>query len=592
MKPLSRFSRKLLGVLLLFYVLTTSILWFAVTPITRQIFLANLEERSALLMSRLPKEGDFQDLVHFLNNQKERLFFRVTLFGEQGQLLYESVQDSSTLDSKGVSQAELERRNFLKNNEVRQALDTGHGYSQHYSNLTSQAMAYVARSFDYGGLRYVIRTSSPLEPLLSLESNLHLAIVCLTSLVFLCLTFMLWRMVTRLNRPLSELLKTLPAYQKLLHNPKHKLPKFSPKNAGDFEGLIKTLNLLAKQMQHAKHDLSYERSEKEALLESMTDGVVALDRKLQVVYVNPALSNVFHAPTDNWIDHPFPEKEFAPIAQLLRQCQKKREVISEEVTLQRDIEITTDVLISPKVDASGYMMVARDRTAAAKLLEMRRSFVANASHELKTPITIIRGFAETLHDNIDLPKKIVSDITEKILRNCHRMEELIRSLLSLAAVEQFHAEDLYVCNLPALTQEALEELSDLSQNAQVTLHCNDPKNCQIQGKADLLNVVLVNLIENALKYSQEPKEIQIKIENTENEVTWEIQDNGIGIPKEDLPYIFERFYTVDKARSKKMGGYGLGLSLVRAIVRKLGGTIEVSSSLQEGSAFTLTFPNN
>ena len=222
---------------------------------------------------------------------------------------------------------------------------------------------------------------------------------------------------------------------------------------------------------------------------------------------------------------------------------------------------------------------------------MRKEFIANASHELKTPITIIRGFAETLHDNPQLPVAMLADITEKIVRNCQRMTTLIKDLLTLSDIENLPSSRLVECNLIELMEHCREMALSVHPSAKIAISSNKPNLSLIVDPA-LMEHAFINLIDNAAKYSNQPAEINIILTDLEDAVRIQIADKGIGIPSQDLDHIFERFYTVNKAHSRKLGGSGLGLSIVQNIVQKHQGKVSVESELGKGTTFTILLPKS
>lgn len=226
-----------------------------------------------------------------------------------------------------------------------------------------------------------------------------------------------------------------------------------------------------------------------------------------------------------------------------------------------------------------------------RLLEMRKDFIANASHELKTPVTIIHGFAETLCDYPDLPQETRTDIMEKVMRNCRRMTILIKDLLILSDVENIPLSRLHECNLAEIIQTCFLTLQDKFPTA--TFNLDIPPECDVNVIADpsLMELAMVNLIENAAKYSKAPAHVDVALRREKENLVITIADKGIGIPPEDLEFIFERFYTVDKAHSQKMGGSGLGLSIVQNIINKHFGKISVQSQLGQGTTFTIILPS-
>ena len=223
------------------------------------------------------------------------------------------------------------------------------------------------------------------------------------------------------------------------------------------------------------------------------------------------------------------------------------------------------------------------------MLEVGKDFIASASHELKTPITIIRGFAETLQDMKNLPQDMMDDILEKIVRNCHRMDNLVKNLLTLADIENIPLMNTQYCDLEALLQECKRVVLSIYPLASIQIQ--KPLG-SITAEVDpgLLELAILNLLGNAVKYSQSPAQVSISMHQNPDEVQISIRDQGVGISPEDLEHIFERFYTVNKAHSRKLGGAGIGLSLVKTIVEKHEGIIQVTSAIGKGSTFTVCLP--
>ena len=213
-----------------------------------------------------------------------------------------------------------------------------------------------------------------------------------------------------------------------------------------------------------------------------------------------------------------------------------------------------------------------------------KDFIANASHELKTPITVIRGFAETLRDHPMLSQDNVKEIADKLVRTSIRLEKVMRSLLNLADAENSSRLYFRQVNLRDIAEDARKALQTTFPGARVEVV---GAQAFVLADPDLVELALMNLLENAVKYSEGVADIQMTV----GEGWIEVADRGIGIPAEELPYVFERFYAVNKARSRKVGGAGLGLSIVKAVMEKHGGKVTVRSELGKGSAFTLKFGN-
>lgn len=225
-----------------------------------------------------------------------------------------------------------------------------------------------------------------------------------------------------------------------------------------------------------------------------------------------------------------------------------------------------------------------------QIIEMGKAFIANASHELRTPITIIRGFAETLQDFPDLPEETRKMIIEKIVRTCGRLEKLVKSLLTLSDIEHLSEEAFRSYDLLKIAETCKNQLLIACPEVQIVI-CNKCPSSLVKVEPDLLELAVMNLLENAVRYSRGTAQIEITLRKLQSRIALEIADKGMGIPQDDLPLIFDRFYTVNKAHSRKLGGAGLGLSIVKTIVDKHKGECCVSSKLGKGSTFSLIFPN-
>ena len=216
-------------------------------------------------------------------------------------------------------------------------------------------------------------------------------------------------------------------------------------------------------------------------------------------------------------------------------------------------------------------------------------FIANASHELRLPLTVLKGFAETLQNHPDMPQEMIQNVAEKMVFASARLEKLLQSLLWLADAENADAAFLSVQLFPLLL--TCKELALTTHpEAQITVVC-DNKEIAALGESTLLELAVLNLLENGIKYSPKPAVIQVSLSQTDQDVVMAIQDHGMGIEPKNLPHIFDRFYAVDKGRSKKMGGVGLGLAIVKSIVERHGGKISVSSELGKGSLFQILLKN-
>jgi two-component system phosphate regulon sensor histidine kinase PhoR len=547
--------------------------------IVTEIVYRSLRERSAEIVEKIKNEADDYALVQKLKDQRYLIFFRVGLITDERKLLY----DSYTRRLLGPDF----NQNLAKHPEVEQAFLEGVGYYEGDSELLGQRFVYMATAFDFHGKTYILRTAFPYKFVGELSHDIKKGLIGLSVIVLLLFSVMSWYLVHRLTQPLHEIITAIRPYQsgQLAELPEVKV---DPRTYEEARLLADTLNTLSTKIQSHIDLLTLERNETSSVLESLVEGVIAVDDKMVVTYANPVALSLLCLTKEELIGKNFSVAHLPECSDLILACRQSNKWTTKNLEVERKGRLLhLDVIVVPKSNQGGAVLVLEDKSAEHRLEAMRKDFIANASHELKTPITIIRGFAETLHDNPNLPKETFDTITEKILHNCNRMSALVKDLLLLTDIEHIPQSRLINCDLASLAESCCHTLQDLHPEAKVTFHQLCKEAMTLQGDPSLLELAIMNLLENAAKYSQAPAQIAVTLDRQQNDITLSIADKGIGIPSEDLDYIFQRFYRVDKARSRKLGGSGLGLSIVKTIVEKHGGKISVASKLGQGSAFTI-----
>jgi len=368
------------------------------------------------------------------------------------------------------------------------------------------------------------------------------------------------------------------------------------KARNEFGHLSRTINTLAQELERSKQTIATSDEAKEALIEGLEDGVMVLDAHLTVKMANRRCARIVKVPKDQLHSSHFSalaEKIAAPLWQkcsvLLKKVMETQTVMLETFHTEGGGKAHIDIRVTPLPHNSGVVLVFRDRSSDYKILEMGRDFIGNASHELRTPITIIKGFAETLHDMPEISGAMLEDITEKIVRNCQRMNALVKNLLLLADLDSASKARVQSCELVSLVGNCNQTLLALHPSAIIeTLH--NKEEIIYEADPELLELAITNLLQNGAKYSNDDPEMKVTIEEKESEVLISISDKGIGIPSKDLPYIFDRFYTVNKAHARRLGGAGLGLSIVKRIVQQHEGEIHASSVLGQGTTFSILLP--
>jgi signal transduction histidine kinase len=356
----------------------------------------------------------------------------------------------------------------------------------------------------------------------------------------------------------------------------------------EFHKLAFTLNSLTERVQRQIETLTSQREETEEILESLEEGIIAVDTSARVTFVNRTACRMLKSSREELLkqvlraDSPLSSRCHESILEALQTSQS----IVHTLTLREKEVCYLDLIAAPLAHQNGALLVLRDKTSDYRIVELGKDFIANASHELRTPITIIRGFAETLQDLPDLSRPMLDEITEKIVRTCVRLDKLVRSLLTLSDIENLSKDRLKTADLLLLVENCRHHLLAANPSVQIEIK-SDLHSAPILADADLIELAILNLLENGVKYSSHPAHIEMEIEKVDQETHLKIKDHGIGISSLDLLHIFDRFYTVDKARSRKSGGAGLGLSIVKTIAEKHKGRIAATSEVGKGSTFTL-----
>jgi two-component system phosphate regulon sensor histidine kinase PhoR len=379
-------------------------------------------------------------------------------------------------------------------------------------------------------------------------------------------------------------------------NLNHKIPLT---NSVETDNLAEALNQMASQMDERNNPVLTRHSGQEAVLSSMMEGVMAIDAEEKLISMNQAAAKLFNVIPSQAQGHYIQEiVRNTQLYQFVVRALSSHQVIEDDIALRgekgdRLLQVRGTILRDAQKKVFGALVVLNDVTRLRRLENVRRDFVANVSHELRTPITSIKGWVETLMDEeLKNPEQAMQSL-KIISKQADRLNAIIEDLLSLSKIEQetessgivtekanvrevIHAA-VIVCNAKA-AQKQLRV--DIQCDGEMWANINPP----------LLEQALVNLIDNAIKYSDPGKAIIISVVLSAKEVAIYVKDEGCGIPEDHLPRLFERFYRVDKARSRKLGGTGLGLAIVKHIAHAHRGTVSVESTPGKGSAFSIHLP--
>ena len=365
------------------------------------------------------------------------------------------------------------------------------------------------------------------------------------------------------------------------------------KSDDEISKLTESFNFMATGLKETLTEISSEKNKMETILNYMTDGVVAFNLKGEVIHINPASVKILgeELPGDTYNDYARKYGiEYSIEDVLYLQSQKTKEMLINYA--DRVIKVYFAVFTDEAKKPEGIIAVLQDITEQQRLENMRNEFVANVSHELRTPLTSIKSYTEALLDGAIEDKEECERFLGVINSETDRMTRLVKDLLQLSRLDnqqmKWHMEDV---SFEDLVRSVVERVQMEARDRKQTLECYTMGNIpNIEADYGRIEQVVFNLLNNAMKYTPEGGKITVYIGIMYNEVYMKVADTGIGIPENDLPMIFERFYRVDKARSREMGGTGLGLSIAKEIVEAHSGVITITSEAEKGTEVTVRLP--
>lgn len=359
--------------------------------------------------------------------------------------------------------------------------------------------------------------------------------------------------------------------------------------------LTTSLNILARNLEEAELSREMHQDRLETLIENIGSGVIFIDNKSYITLINREYKKLFNVDPVHFmfrVYHDVIESEEVII--LIEEIFRTEKSIKRQIVLPienepRHFEVYGAPIIGNHDEWNGILLIFHDITELKRLEQIRKDFVANVSHELKTPITSIKGFSETLLDGALYDEDTLRNFLTIILNESNRLQVLIQELLHLSKMEhqviEIQSDNI---DLVMLLEEIGTMLSTRMQNKQITFEIDVPEQAMVEGDLPRIKQVFINLLSNAVNYTPVGGKVNVIVKEENDFVTVAIQDNGIGIENKELPRIFERFYRVDKARSRDSGGTGLGLSIVKHILEIHHGKVTVDSTVGVGTVFTVT----
>jgi two-component system phosphate regulon sensor histidine kinase PhoR len=518
----------------------------------------------------------------FCKKAGEQLSARITLISISGKVI-------------GDSQENSERMNSHSNRpEVINALKGETACSVRYSSTLRKHSMYVEIPVENDtAVIAVIRVSVTVNSIADQSSSVRsriifgsVVIALIAAGISLILSHRILRPVRIMKQGAKEFAEGNLKYR--IHVP----------DSEDMGKLADAMNLMAEQLDERLRDIVRQRNEYKAVFSSMSEGIIAVDRDEYVIRMNEAAARMFHAG--------FSEPECRSLQEVIRNPDLQRFVkkaLAGENPVESDIvfyyngEHILNTHTSPLLDNDGEqigaLVVLNDVTRLRHLETMRRDFVSDVSHEIRTPLTAIKGFVETLRGGAIRRPDEAERFLEIIERHVNRLAAIIDDLMNLSKIEQEkegQGIQREICAVRDILVTAVQVCQAKAREKNIIFELNCDSEITVPASPPLLEQAAVNLLDNAVKYSDRDSTVRITVSLMDREVVIAFQDHGIGIAREHLPRVFERFYRVDKARSRKQGGTGLGLAIVKHIVQAHGGYVNVESTPGKGSLFSICLP--
>ncbi|MCC3375887.1 two-component system histidine kinase PnpS [Cohnella sp. REN36] len=526
-----------------------------------------------------------EQAAHF----KQIADMRVTYIRTDGIVLGDSDHAPETMD------------NHLTRKEVKQALASGVGSSIRHSDTLGQNMLYVAMTVRDGAgqTEGVIRLAMSLKEVERSLGNMWLALIAGLAIVFAIAALVSYRVALGVTRPLERM--TDAAKRMADMDYAIRIPAAGKDEVSE---LARALNAMAASLQGQMDELRQNETQLQSVLDNMISGVVMIGQDGKIQLYNRSAELLLGSSAKERVGRSYTEaKQQYELLQIIREALETHEPLHEELTVyypeERLLELNLVPMRMGEDTEPGLLLVLQDVTAIRRLERMRSEFVANVSHELKTPVAAVKGFAETLLAGAVNDPETAQSFLTIIHDESERLNRLIGDILELSKIEsrrsplQFSPVDLKI-----FLERLMEFMRTEAAKKSIEMELQVEEELFLEADEDRLGQILLNLLQNGINYTPDGGRVKIVAEYVEGEAEAEgedrvritVSDTGIGIPKKDIPRIFERFYRVDKARSRSSGGTGLGLSIVKHLVELHHGSIRVESTVGVGTRFIIELP--
>ena len=565
------------------------IIWFFMSSINRtsyeEMIETHLSENGAVISSSIEASGmDIQNdnIVEWFNKLDLPKDVRFTLIDSDGDVIFDNDNHTSLME------------NHLKRPEVEAAKksnDTSQSFIR-YSDTEEIDMMYVAKPIHVDGeIVGYIRTATPLYTIDNAVKQMWWTLFVVFLFIFIASLISAALLAYSVTKPINKIMEVT---NRLKHQDYS--ARINEKFPGELYDLAGSINVLASSLQKHVTEIEDQTRQLDSILSNLVTGVILINHDGNVEMVNKAATELLGKSSDILVNNHYRANLMhLNIDRMIRQVVEEDEPRSREVSLYTPNEVILEVNVAPYYGQSwekrGVIIALHNITKLKHLEGVRRDFVANVSHELKTPVTSVRGFAETILQN-EMPKETEREFIQIIYDESDRLNTIISDLLNLSKIEKNDLQlNIEKIDLVKLIHKTAKPLLKAFSDKNLTLNLpNKGRSIELFADKDRIAQILVNLLSNAVNYTPEGGMVSMKVREKKNRIVFSVKDTGIGIPQSSIDRLFERFYRVDTARARNEGGTGLGLAIVKHLVDLHGGTITVDSVENEYTEFTVSLP--
>lgn len=531
--------------------------------------------------------GKYQDIDYnsvsknfskYINEGDEETRLRVTFIDFKGNVLGDSEADFQSME------------NHIGRKEVDSSIKEGFGKDTRKSTTVNADLLYIAIAMDQPEV--IIRVSLPLIEINEIYKLIWFYTILITLAAILLVVLISFKISKSLTKSLNELIFVSKEISKGKYN-----RRINIESKDELGQLSESFNEMAAKLEQTINDLKDKKMEIESIVDSMNAGIVAVDRNKKIILINRMAGDFLGVSLQKGVigKNMLERIRNNQLNNIIKETFiNNRPLESGYINMEDKILKLYTSPVKPRTEGEetvGVIVFIQDVTKIRKLEKIRTEFVSNVTHELKTPITSIRGFIETLKDGAINNKQVAMRFLDIIDIEAERLHVLIDDILLLSEIETkqtaLRSENI---NIKSLGDEVISIVQSIADEKEVTLYNQVTKDIFIKGDKNRLKQLFLNLVDNAIKYNVKGGRVTIDAYKDEGKMVIKIKDTGIGIDYKHLPRLFERFYRVDKGRSRDLGGTGLGLSIVKHIVNLYNGNVKVNSKLGEGTEFIVQIP--